>query len=117
MWPEIGNEILKIISESCSKVVVVDAALLLTAGWDKYCHEIWVTVIPEEEAVRRIVERKLSEEQARARLAAQNNNKFFVDRAHVVFCTLWSVEYTFSQVKKAWDGLQERIPRDVQIAV
>ncbi len=30
-------------------MVVLDAAVLLEAGWDKLCHELWVTVIPQEE--------------------------------------------------------------------
>jgi len=30
-------------------VCVVDAAVLLEAEWDKYVHEVWVTVIPPKE--------------------------------------------------------------------
>ena len=28
------------------KVVILDAAVLLEAGWDNVCHEIWVCTIP-----------------------------------------------------------------------
>ena len=31
------------------KVCVLDAAVLLEAGWDRYVHEVWVTIIPHDE--------------------------------------------------------------------
>lgn len=30
---------------------VVDAAVLLEAGWTDMVHEVWVTVIPEDEVI------------------------------------------------------------------
>jgi len=30
-------------------VCVVDAAVMLKAGWDKHVHEIWVAITPEKE--------------------------------------------------------------------
>ena len=33
----------------CSKAVVVDAAVLIEAGWDELCHDICVVIIPKEE--------------------------------------------------------------------
>lgn len=30
---------------------MVDAAVLLEAGWTEMVHEVWVTVIPEEEVI------------------------------------------------------------------
>lgn len=45
------------------RIVVVDAAVLIDAGWDKFVHEIWTAMIPTEEAVRRAMERdSLTEE-------------------------------------------------------
>ena len=38
-----------IIFFSGKSVVILDAAVLLEAGWDKICHEIWVSVIPKPE--------------------------------------------------------------------
>lgn len=34
------------------QVCVVDAAVLLEAGWTDMVHEVWVTVIPDEEVTR-----------------------------------------------------------------
>lgn len=33
------------------QVCVVDAAVLLEAGWTDMVHEVWVTIIPEEEVI------------------------------------------------------------------
>lgn len=40
VWPAIAEEVNRIIRGSDKKVVVVEAAVLLTAGWDKQCHEV-----------------------------------------------------------------------------
>jgi len=31
--------------------VVLDAAVLLAAGWDDIVHEVWTTIIPADEVV------------------------------------------------------------------
>merc|ERR1711963_936577 len=43
------------------QVVVLDAAVLLEADWQYFCHEVWVCVVPKEEAVTRIMERIAAE--------------------------------------------------------
>jgi len=30
-------------------IVVLEAAVLLSANWQYHCHEIWVSIIPREE--------------------------------------------------------------------
>lgn len=35
--------------------MVLDAAVLLEAGWDNIVHEVWTTVIPLDEVVTRYV--------------------------------------------------------------
>ena len=54
VWPEIWRLAQEKIQEAHSKgfgVCVVDAAVMLKAGWDKHVHEIWVTIVPEEEVI------------------------------------------------------------------
>lgn len=54
------------------RVCVVEAALLLEAGWGSRCDEVWVTFIPDETAIERLVDRNgLTVEAAKARLASQ----------------------------------------------
>ncbi|XP_056153362.1 bifunctional coenzyme A synthase isoform X2 [Lampris incognitus] len=52
VWPEIAllvNERIQQARKEGKQVCVVDAAVLLEAGWENMVHEIWVTIIPEEE--------------------------------------------------------------------
>ncbi|KAK7863893.1 hypothetical protein R5R35_007225 [Gryllus longicercus] len=110
LWPAIlglaKEEALKLFKKG-HDVVVLDAAVLLQAGWDNDCHEVWACIIPPEEAVRRIQARNnLSKEDAESRISAQPSNLEMVSQAHVVLCTLWEPEYTQKQVQKAWDNLQ-----------
>lgn len=66
VWPSIAKLAQSRIENSKAKVVVLDAAVLLEAGWQSFVHEVWVSIIPEAEAIRRIVARnQLSEEQVR----------------------------------------------------
>ncbi|MGH0121978.1 UNVERIFIED_CONTAM: hypothetical protein FKN15_000519 [Acipenser sinensis] len=115
VWPEIVNLTKKQISEAAAEgktVCVVDAAVLLEAGWTDMVHEVWVTIIPETEAVTRIMNRDgVAEEDAKKRLANQWTNSQRVEHANVVLCTLWEPEITQRQVQKAWDLLQERISK------
>ncbi|KAJ8915136.1 hypothetical protein NQ315_000388 [Exocentrus adspersus] len=110
VWPAIAEEVDKLIRASDKNVVVVEAAVLLTAGWEKRCHEVWTTLVPREEAINRLITRnKLMEEQAKSRIDAQPPNTFYVKNSNVVLCPLWEPEYTREQVRRAWKLLQERI--------
>lgn len=72
--------------------------------------EVWAAIIPENEAIERTkVRNLLSEEQIRDRIRAQPSNKTYVDAANVVICSLWSVEFSYQQVDKAWDHLKRRL--------
>ncbi|KAG5895424.1 hypothetical protein JTB14_037583 [Gonioctena quinquepunctata] len=110
VWPAIADEVTNLIKNSTARVVVIEAAVLLSANWEKFCHEIWTTIIPRTEAVVRLVEqRALTDVEANHRIDAQPPNAVYVKASHVVFCTLWPVEYTKEQVIKAWQSLQERL--------
>lgn len=92
------------------EVVILEAAVLLQAGWETECHEIWSCIIPSEVASRRIMERNgLSEEEAKARIAAQMKNAVVVENSNVVFSSLWSYEYSQLQAEKAWFQLLDRL--------
>lgn len=78
-----------------------------------YCYiffQIWTTIVPETEAIERLKTRNnLTEEQAKSRIQAQAPNTAYVESANVVFCTLWSSDYTYQQVDKAWNELKTRM--------
>ncbi|KAK9530313.1 hypothetical protein VZT92_011822 [Zoarces viviparus] len=113
VWPEIALLVENRISqarEEGRQVCVLDAAVLQEASWTDMVHEVWVTVIPEEEAVLRISERDgLTAEDALRRLQSQWSNGKQVAHANVVLSTLWEPEVTQKQVLKAWNLLQKRI--------
>ncbi|NXE43420.1 COASY synthase, partial [Ptilorrhoa leucosticta] len=102
VWPEIAQMAKERVREAEAQgkaVCVLDAAVLLEAGWQDMVHEVWTAIIPEEEAVRRIVARDgLSEEAARRRLQSQMTNRQRVEQSQVVLCTLWEPDITRQQV-------------------
>ena len=80
MWPHIAERVREEINHSRqdgTKVVVVEAALLLEAGWDSMVDEIWVTWSLEETVLDRLRMgkefggRSLSEEEALRRIGSQ----------------------------------------------
>ncbi|XP_039553129.1 bifunctional coenzyme A synthase, partial [Passer montanus] len=113
VWPKIAQMVKERVREADAQgkaVCVLDAAVLLEAGWQDMVHEVWTAIIPEEEAVRRIVARDgLTEEAARRRLQSQMSNRQRVEQSQVVLCSLWEPAITRQQVQKAWDLLQQRL--------
>jgi phosphopantetheine adenylyltransferase/dephospho-CoA kinase len=114
VWPAMEPMIRSRINESSNSIVVLDAAVLLEAGWHQMVHEIWVTFVPRDEAIRRIMERnKLTEQQvykyrslhlmiiiiqAIERIDAQMTNRDRIEYANVVLCSIWEYEKTAAQV-------------------
>ncbi|XP_037813258.1 bifunctional coenzyme A synthase [Lucilia sericata] len=113
VWPELMAEVkrrLKALSEKENppQVVILEAAVLLKAGWEQEVHEVWSMIVPPEEAVKRVIERNgLTEEEAKRRLASQMSNDEMVAKSHVIFCSLWDTEFTLKQAEKAWNMLKQ----------
>ncbi|CAG0886200.1 unnamed protein product [Darwinula stevensoni] len=109
VWPEIQKKAMERIrefGEEGKEVVVLDAAVLLEAGWDAVCHVVWVSFVPEQEAVKRLEARDgVDAEAARRRLASQWSNRDRIARADVVFSSLWSYDFTRGQVERAFKDL------------
>lgn len=110
VWPKILEKVKEIIRNSQEEVVILEAALLIQAGWENECHEIWSCIIPPQEAIKRVMERnQMSEEDVKRRLASQPSNQTIVQHSNVVFSSLWSFEYSQQQAERAWRELQERL--------
>jgi dephospho-CoA kinase len=70
------------------------------------CDAIWVVTCAPEQQVRRLVStRGLSEEEARARIAAQPPQASRAALADVVIDNSGSLEATRAQVDRAWDAI------------
>lgn len=62
----------ELLAGTTAAVVVVEAVKLIEAGFHRDCDAVWLVVAPAELALRRLIDQRgMSEESARARLAAQ----------------------------------------------
>ena len=85
-------------------MVVVEAALLLEAGWDSLVDEVWVTDSSEEAVVQRIGARNaLSEEEVRRRIDSQMNRSERLSRADLVLDNSGDMVELRRTVEELWD--------------
>ncbi len=90
-------------------VVVLEAAVLIEANWTDLVDEVWVTVAPEEVAVKRLQNRGgLNEEQARARIRSQLSPNERAEHADVIIDTDCQLSQVRAKVEELWQGLQKR---------
>lgn len=110
VWPEVESLMLAAIQQLSVQgkhVIVLEIPLLIEAKMTSLVHEVWISVIPPEEAVERVKRRdNLSTEQAEQRIQSQLSNKQRLAHADVVFCSLWEPAKTKKQVERAWNELQ-----------
>ena len=111
VWPAIAalakEEMIRL-KKAGHDVVVMEAAVLLQAGWDRtLCDEVWVVVVPVSVARERLMMRnKISEEDANKRIASQMTNRERVKRADVVISNQGDLESTQAQLVEAWNGMK-----------
>ncbi len=87
-------------------VVVVEAALLIEAGWRSQVDQLWVTTAPEATIVARLTKsRGMSEEQIVDRLRAQMPQEDKVRQADVVINTDCPMEQLRARVNELWSKL------------
>ena len=87
-------------------VVVLEAPLLLEAGWTPLVDEVWVTVASEATVLRRLKERaELSEKEALARIRSQLALEERVKHADVVINTDCDLDELKARVGELWRGL------------
>lgn len=90
-------------------VIVLESALLIESGQTKRVHQVWTSIIPTEEAVKRQMDsRGLSEEEAVKRVNAQTDNQTRIRASNAIFCSLWEPEFTQQQVRKCVNELREK---------
>ena len=89
------------------KVVVLDAAILLEAGWDTLVDEIWVTVASEDVVIERAVKRTgLPEEQIRSRIRSQLSNEERIKHAGAVIYNDGDLQELKEKVKELWQKIE-----------
>ena len=87
-------------------VVVVEAALLIEAGWKSQVDQLWVTTAPEATIVKRLMKsRGMSEEQILDRLRAQMPQEEKTKQADAVINTDCPMEALRTRITALWKTL------------
>jgi dephospho-CoA kinase len=105
------HDVVKAQLEECRKqgieVVVLEAPLLIEAGWTSLVDEIWVTAASDGTVLRRLQERTgLSEPESLARIRSQLSSMERVRHADVIVDTDGELDELRARVEKLWRGLQ-----------
>jgi dephospho-CoA kinase len=94
---------------SGARVVVLEAALLIEAGWKPLLDQLWVTIAPEAIIAERLKKsRGLSEAQVLARLKTQMPQNEKIKRADVVIDTDCPIDELIIRIKELWQRLPAR---------
>ena len=91
-------------------VVVLEAPLLLEAGWTSLVDEVWVTTASEDTLLKRLRERTgLSEPESRTRIRSQLPTEKRIRQANVVIDTDCNLDELKAKVRELWQRLQINI--------
>ena len=83
--------------------IVVEAAILIEAGWTPLADEIWVTTSPEEAVIARLHERNnMDEETARSRIASQMSQEERASHADAVIVNDQGLDELKKHVADTW---------------
>lgn len=86
-----------------NKVAVVEAAILIEAGWKSLFDEIWVVISDREEVINRLgVRNGLSREDAVKRIDSQMSNNERIEHGDVVVENTGSMEDLQTRVNSLW---------------
>uniref|UniRef100_A0A183CQH1 CTP_transf_like domain-containing protein n=1 Tax=Globodera pallida TaxID=36090 RepID=A0A183CQH1_GLOPA len=108
VWPVVVESVRATIKQTKKKIAVIDAALLLEAGWADYVDQVWTVFVPRKVAIERVCVRdKVSEDKACARIDNQFPNDQRIAKSNVVFCSQWDYSETERQVQKALDTVKQ----------
>lgn len=89
--------------------VILEAALLFEAGWDRYCAETWCAWVPPCVQLRRVMRRDgLDAEAARQRIQSQMPLREKLRRADRRILTLFSKRFSASKAIRLWRDFGRR---------
>lgn len=117
LWPEIRRLIAEDLRDLRRKdrdqIIVLEAAVLIEAGWDDLCDEIWVVTVAQPIAIQRLMSRNgLPEEAALARINTQNAQLSPADRAakaDVRIDNSGTEQQMQQKLDRAWKTLTKRL--------
>ena len=105
--PLVSQAVEVIVGRASQPVIVIEAIKLLeTESLARVCDSIWVSYAPVKvQMARLILNRKMSEAEARQRILSQPPQEKKIAAANVVIKNLGSFEETWRQVSRAWQAL------------
>lgn len=107
VWPEIRKMALAEIdaarAQGKAKAVVLEAAVLLEAGWQDIVDEVWVVYAEREQAIARAMARDgLDEAAVSARIDAQMTNAERIEKGDVAFENATTAEALCERLDERW---------------
>jgi len=105
MHPRMGKMVENLIEGADAEVVVVEAALLLEAGWDALVDEVWCTGASEDIVVDRLEARNgLNKEEAQKRIKAQMSVDERKSRSQVMIENNGDLAQLTAVIEKIWEN-------------
>ncbi len=93
------------------EIGVLDAVKLIESGYAPLCHGVWIVTCPSEIQLQRLIQtRGLTEEESRARLAAQPPIDAKLPLATAVIHNDGSLDDLRRQVTEAWGKFKASLP-------
>lgn len=112
VWPEMARMMaqeLEALRSRGTAVAVLEAAVLIEAGWQPLADEVWAVLASPRVTRQRLMETKgMSPEQADARIRSQLSNEERRRRADVVIENNGTIEELRQRVEELWQDLQRR---------
>lgn len=108
MWPRIWDKIeerLNNMRQKGTEIAVVEAAILIEGGWAPRVDEVWATESDESDVVERVkIRNNATEEQTKARIAAQMSNQERAEYANVIIRNDSSLNELSQKVSDLWQS-------------
>ena len=105
MHPRMGKMVANIIEGADAEVVVVEAALLLEAGWDALVDEVWCTGASEDIVIDRLKARNgLNKEEAQKRIKAQMSVDERKSRSQVMIENNGDLAQLTAVIEQIWEN-------------
>ncbi len=110
VWPGIralAEAELSRLEAAGTEVAVLEAAVMIEAGWQDLVDEVWVVAVSRDTARERLMARNnFSAEEADKRIDSQISNDERLKHADVLISNDCSMEVASGRVSRAWAGMQ-----------
>lgn len=108
--PIIRQAILALASRAKQRIIMIEAIKLLEGELSQVVDEVWVVDARPETQYRRLLEkRKMSADEAKRRILAQNAQGDKLKKANVVINNNGNVEETWKQVQTGWNDIIRKL--------